>query len=243
MNQTNYTENYSMQQNSKVPQLPKETQEKLDAMESKLDKFSKEITKEFKDITAVSLLPPTQINPEERLTPEEIEKIKDWPKLREDIINKIIAKANQVDQNIFITVMDIAEVRENCFDAKYEILEMIAGGAALFDPKDFLAAIKICQVHKNMVLKKFDKYIVSYVGVGSLFRGDAKSHDIDVYISFTLVFQIYKDSKTNSPQIPNQNLYKHISILRFRTRKEAKFQPRVGKTCNARKRFLFRGLK
>ena len=197
MNQTNYTENYSMQQNSKVPQLPKETQEKLDAMESKLDKFSKEITKEFKDITAVSLLPPTQINPEERLTPEEIEKIKkrinvlviidvetkkDWPKLRDDIINKIIAKANQVDQNIFITVMDIAEVRENCFDAKYEILEMIAGGAALFDPKDFLAAIKICQVHKNMVLKKFDKYIVSYVGVGTLFRGDAKSSDIDVAI-------------------------------------------------------------
>ena len=33
-----------------------------------------------------------------------------------------------------------------------------------------------------MVLKKFDKYIFSYIAAGSLFRGDKKSFDIDVYI-------------------------------------------------------------
>src|SRR3989344_338209 len=78
--------------------------------------------------------------------------------------------------------VDIAEVRENCYDAKYEILEMIGSGAPLYDPQEFLAAVKISELHKSMVLKKFDKYIVSYVAVGSLFRGEAKSFDIDVAI-------------------------------------------------------------
>ncbi|MBS3168377.1 hypothetical protein J4216_04585 [Candidatus Woesearchaeota archaeon] len=180
-----------------VPQLPKEAQEKLDAMKSKLDKFTKAVTKESKDIMGICLLPPTKIHPEDNLPESEVEKLKkrinvliiidvetkkEWAKLRDNVIQKSVKKANEIDENLFVTVMDIAEIRENCFDAKYEVLEMIASGASLYDPKDFLAATKISEVHKNMVLKKFDKYIVSYIAVGSLFRGDAKSNDIDVSI-------------------------------------------------------------
>src|SRR3989338_6944140 len=168
-------------QDFKLPELPKEAKEKLEAMKSKLDKFSKAVTKENKDIMGIALLPPSRISPEEKLSNEEVEKLKkrinvlividvetkkDWSAIREGIISRVIKKANEVDENIFVTVMDIAEIRENCFDAKYEILEMIAAGAALYDPKDFLGALKISEVHKNMTLKKFDKYIVSYVAVG-----------------------------------------------------------------------------
>ncbi|HLC85986.1 MAG TPA: hypothetical protein VJG30_01740 [Candidatus Nanoarchaeia archaeon] len=180
-----------------IPEIPEEVKEKLNLMKNKLDKFVKDITKENKDVFAIALLPPSKINSEDRLTKEETEKLKnkinvlvlidvetkkDWSKLREAIIKNVIKKGKDLDENITPTVMDIAEVRENCYDAKYEILEMIATGAALYDPKEFLAAIKISELHKNMVLKKFDKYIVSYVGVGTLFRGDAKSFDIDVAI-------------------------------------------------------------
>ncbi len=180
-----------------MPELPKEAQEKLDTMKSKLDKFSKGLTKEVKDLIGIALLPPTRLNPEDKLTPEETEKLKkrinilvvidvenkkDWAELRDNVIKKGIKKANEIDENLFVTVMDIAEIRENCFDAKNDILEMIAAGAALYDPKDFLGALKISEVHKTMVLKKFDKYIVSYVCVGSMFRGDATSHDIDVAV-------------------------------------------------------------
>ncbi len=182
---------------SKMPELPKEVKEKLDVMKSKLDKFSQAITKENKEILGVCLLPPSKINSEEKLSKEEEEKIKnrinvlvlvddnndkDWYNLRQNIIKKVNKKAEETDSNIFSIVMDMYEVRENCFDAKYDIIEMIASGAALYDPKDFLAAVKISEVHKNMVLKKFDKYIVSYVAAGSLFRGDAKSFDIDTYL-------------------------------------------------------------
>ena len=181
----------------KMPELPKEVKEKLDAMKSKLDKFSKEIVKENKEIMAVGLLPPSKLPQDQKLSNEEAEKLKnriniliiadleekkDWYELRDKIIKNVNKKAEEIDNNIVATVMDFYEIRENCYDAKYELLEMIAAGAALYDPKDFLAAIKISEVHKTMVLKKFDKYIVSYVGAGSLFKGDAKSNDIDTYI-------------------------------------------------------------
>jgi len=182
-----------------MPELPKEVKEKLEAMKAKLDKFSKEIVKENKEIKAVSLLPPTKVNPEdqEKLSKEDLEKLrnrinvlviadleekKDWFELRDKIIKDVNKKADEIDKNIFATVMDFYEIRENCYDGKYELLEMIATGASLYDPMDFLAAVKISEYHKTMVLSKFDKYIVSYVGVGSLFRGDVKSGDIDVYI-------------------------------------------------------------
>ena len=58
---------------------------------------------------------------------------------------------------------------------------MIAMSAILYDPMDVLGALKISEVHKSMVLQKFEKYIVSYVAAGSLFRGE-KSNDIDVYV-------------------------------------------------------------
>src|SRR3990167_1457873 len=181
----------------KMPELPKEVKEKLDAMKSKLDKFSKEIVKENKEIMAVGLLPPSKLPQDQKLSNEEAEKLKnriniliiadleekkDWYELRDKIIKNVNKKAEEIDNNIVATVMDFYEIRENCYDAKYEILEMIATGAALYDPKEFLAAVKISELHKNMVLKKFDKYIVIYVGVGTLFRGDAKSFDIDVAI-------------------------------------------------------------
>ncbi len=181
----------------KMPELPKEAKEKLDAMKGKLDKYTKEITKENKEIIGVCLLPPSKIHPDEKLHPDEAEKLKnrinilvlidvetkkEWPKLRESLISGSIKKAEEMDKNLYVTVMDIAEIRDNCFDAKYEILELIAQSAILFDPKDILGALKISEVHKNMVLKKFDKYIVSYVAVGSMFRGDATSNDIDVAV-------------------------------------------------------------
>ena len=46
-----------------------------------------------------------------------------------------------------------------------------------------LAAIKIAEIHKEMVIKKFERYIVSYVLAGSLIQGRSTSKsDIDVFI-------------------------------------------------------------
>ncbi len=179
------------------PELTKEAKEKLDAMKDKLDKFSQALTKENKEVIGIALLPPSKINPEEKLPEEELKRLrnainvlvlvdlsekKDWYELRESLSKKVVKKAKEIDENLAPQLMDMYEIRESCFDGKSEILEMIAASAPIFDPKDLLGALKICEVHKNMVLKKFEKYIVSYVAVGSLFRGDAKPNDIDVAV-------------------------------------------------------------
>src|SRR3989338_1247406 len=179
-----------------IPQdIPPEAKEKLEAMKGKLDNFSKVIAKEHKEIIGVALLPPSRINPEEKLSEEETNKIKnainvlvlvdlserkDWFEVREEITKSVSKKAKEIDTNLNPQITDMYDIRESCFDGKTEILGLIAACAPLYDPKDLLGALKIAEVHKSMVLKKFEKYIVSYVAVGSLFRGDAKPNDIDV---------------------------------------------------------------
>ncbi len=184
-------------QYSQMPEIPKEAREKLEAMKGKLDKYAKAMTKDFKDdIIGVALLPPSKIDPDEKLNEEQIKKLKnainvlilidlvnkkDNVKIRDTIIKASHAKAKEIDENISPLVMDIIEIRENCLDGKYDIMEMLAVGAPLYDPKDILVALKLIEVHKSMVLKKFEKYIVAYCGGGSLFRGE-QANDIDVYI-------------------------------------------------------------
>ena len=122
----NVMESYNPNPDIQIPEIPKEVKEKLDAMRTKLEKFTKEITKENNNIFAVSLLPPSKINPEDRLTKEEQEKLKnrinllvlidvetqkDWAKLRDTVIKNVLKKSKESDENITPTVMDIAEVR------------------------------------------------------------------------------------------------------------------------------------
>lgn len=180
-----------------MPEIPKEAKEKLEAMKKKLDSYVKLMTKDFKeDILGMALLPPTKSSPEDNIPPAELEKLKnainvlilislsekkDGLKIRESIIKASHAKAKEIDENISPLVMDTIEIKENCYDSKYEILEMIAQCAPLYDPKDNIIALKLIEIHKTMVLRKFEKYIVAYCGGGSLFRGE-QANDIDVYI-------------------------------------------------------------
>src|SRR3990167_5653341 len=90
--------------------------------------------------------------------------------------------AKAIDKNILLKVRLVSEIKEDCYDARYEYLKLISLSSFVYDPIDFLGGIKVSEIHKTMVLKKFDKYIFSYIAAGSLFRGDKKSFDIDVYI-------------------------------------------------------------
>jgi uncharacterized protein (UPF0332 family)/predicted nucleotidyltransferase len=100
-----------------------------------------------------------------------------------DKLSTIILKiAEEQDKNLKPETVLLSELWQSCYDSKYEILQEMALGAPVYDT-GMLAAIKIAEVHKTMVLKKFEKYIVSYVLAGSLVRGQAtKTSDIDVFI-------------------------------------------------------------
>src|SRR3989338_242096 len=184
-------------------QVQEEIKKKFDQIKKDLEKFKDLLLKDYKkNLVGVVLLPPKQpdknfkpLYPGEK--PPEIDKNAidvlvllsnpaDKKVNKYDFADRVSIEAGKmvkgINDNIKPQVLLLDELKENCFDGKYELLRLISVGVTIYDPKDFLAAIRISEVHKSMVLRKFDKYIVSYVAAGSLFRGDKKSNDIDVYV-------------------------------------------------------------
>ncbi|MBS3163255.1 hypothetical protein J4427_01035 [Candidatus Woesearchaeota archaeon] len=180
-----------MEESRKLPELPeeipeisKEVQKKLDALKVKLEQFKKSILKEKNNnIVGISLLPPEKENKDfiNVLVLLNTDNEKDPISFIDRSIKFIEKQATEVDKNIKPRIMSLYDLKESCYDGKYEILRMIAMSAPIHDPMDVLSALRISEIHKTMSLKKFEKYIVSYVAAGSLFRGE-KSNDIDIYL-------------------------------------------------------------
>ena len=188
-------------QQPQMPELPPEVKERLDKIKAKLDKFQKIIVEKFdKYIMGLCLLPPPQEKP--GMDPEEVKKIKDEKdkvhilvliddteptkmskqELRDKLFAIIEKEAKEIDPNFLPQTLLLTELWQNCYDGKSELLQLIAMSAPVYDT-GMVSAIRIAEIHKTMVLKKFEKYIVAYVLAGSLVQGKAtKESDIDVFI-------------------------------------------------------------
>ena len=180
------------QEDELLKALPKEAKEKIQKIKKKLDKFQKEVVKKFdKYITGIALLPPSkdekgEVNKDDIntliLVDDTDSKTMDKEELKEKLSTIIIGIAKDIDSNIKVEVVILSELWQNCYDGKYETLQMIAMSAPVYDT-GMLSAIKLAEIHKTMVLKKFEKYIVSYVLAGSLVQGKAtKDSDVDVFV-------------------------------------------------------------
>lgn len=179
--------------------LPKDVQEKLESHKDKLDSFKKAIIAKFdKYIMGVALLPTPKRFPQ-GMSEDEVEKerkknnilvlIDDTEptkmskgELKEKLSVIIESIAKETDGSFAPQTLLLSEVWQNCYDAKYELLPLIALAAPIYDT-GMLSAIKIAELHKSMVIKKFEKYIVTYALAGSLVQGRATpTSDIDVWI-------------------------------------------------------------
>ncbi len=192
----------------KLPQneqkLPPELEKKLKALKEKLDKFKSNVLEKFGDyVVGITLLPPEKAmpKPDEKAAEKTEEKSKEEQKInilivvddttsqkmsKDELHHKlstIIKKmAEDIDKNIVTQCILLTELWQNSYDAKYDLNKLISLGAPIFD-SGMLQAIKIAEIHKTMVLKKFEKYILSYVLAGSLTQGKATpTSDIDVWI-------------------------------------------------------------
>jgi predicted nucleotidyltransferase/uncharacterized protein (UPF0332 family) len=175
-----------------MDKLPKEIQEQLKDIKGKIDKFQTKILEKFDNyIVGVSLLPPPKPKDGEEATKDvhllvlvDDSDSKKMSKMElKEKLSTIIAKdAEDTDKKLKPQVVILSEVWQNCYDAKYDLLKMIGISAPLYD-RGMLGAIKIAEIHKQMVLQKFEKYIVSYVLAGSLVTGRATPEsDIDVWV-------------------------------------------------------------
>jgi predicted nucleotidyltransferase len=176
--------------------LPKEAREKLERIKVLLDKFQDKVVTKFQGyIMGISLLPPTQPEKGKELTQKEKDAVnvlvllddvdsKKMSKedLREKLSTIMIKTGEDIDKSLKIETLLITDLWQACSDGKYDILKRIALSAPIFD-RGMLSAIKISEIHKQMVLEKFEHYIVSYCLAGSLVQGKAHSKsDIDVFI-------------------------------------------------------------
>lgn len=174
-----------------MPELSKEDMEKLkkklEQLKGKVEKFQKKILEKFEEyIIGIALLPPEKKESKDihlmvLVDDSDVKKMSRFE--LHDKLNSVVQKiAEDVEKDFKPQILLMGDLRENCFDAKYEILQLISLSAPFYDPRDVLKAIKVSEIHKHMVLRKFEKYVVSYVAVGSLFRGDGRGHDIDVAV-------------------------------------------------------------
>jgi len=184
-----------------VPETSEKVQKEMEKTKKELDKLKNYIIKKYPFTQAISILPPQAIPifvdeeeiPKETekhlqlymIIPEEkyVEKKKDGKRLLDELKRDIVKEIEKIKgQKIWLQIKSPVDVWENCLDSKFDITGAIAMSYPLYD-KGFLGVLRVAEIHKNLVLRKFERYVVSYVIGGSLIRGEATpTSDADVFI-------------------------------------------------------------
>lgn len=181
--------------NPAAPQSP-QIQEAIDfnKIKTKLESFKKALLKKYKFVMAISLLPAAAIplfEEEENIPPEVSqtkpmhmiviipeEEYKNIPKIKPEIIKL----AKETNENIWINIKTPVDLWNYGLDSKFEFLDAISASFPVHD-NGFLGALRVANIHKSLVLRKFEKYVTTYVIAGSLVRGTAtKDSDVDVFV-------------------------------------------------------------
>lgn len=174
-------------------EIPEEVKKEIEKIRESLKEFKKNIIKKFPYIIAIGILPPPAaplIEEEEEIQKEKDEKIIHLiivvPEEKSKDIAKIKMESIKLVQNlkpkVWLHVKSAKQLWEFAFDGKYSLIEAISMAFPLHD-KGFLGALRAASIHKTLVLKKFERYVVSYVLAGSLVREEAnKTSDVDIYV-------------------------------------------------------------
>ncbi len=84
--------------------------------------------------------------------------------------------------NLWIDTFTTSEIVQLAMDSHFEIFDLMAKAEPIYDPKELLSVMRMVVLHRNMVLQKFDRYVVCYVIAGSYIRGEAgPKSDVDTY--------------------------------------------------------------
>lgn len=191
--------NNNYQKKPAVAETPEKDQKQMEKTKKEIEKLKNSIVKKYNFVQAISVLPPQSIKDfiEEEvgddLPKEKFEKLAkkihlniivpdEKEKKIPEIKKEIVALIEKSGQDVWAYIRTPSEIWEICFDSKFELYSAIAMSFPLYD-KGFLGALRVTEIHKSMVLQKFEKYVVSYVLGGSVIRGEAeKTSDIDVFV-------------------------------------------------------------
>jgi predicted nucleotidyltransferase/uncharacterized protein (UPF0332 family) len=194
---TSYEKNKISEKNEennleKSQEYKKGEQIEIDKLKKDIDKLKSSLIKKYPFIEAIGILPPSSIKNfiEEEEIPKEAEKMvqliivipeekeKEYDKIKENIIERV----KESKKDIWINLKTVNDLWEICLDSKFDLIEAISLSYPIYD-KGILGALRVAQIHKSLVLRKFEKYVVSYVIGGSLVRGEAvPTSDVDIFV-------------------------------------------------------------
>lgn len=166
----------------------------FDKIKTKLDNLKKSILKKYDFTVFLGILPgnAAAMFEEDEAVPKEIaeskplpmimvipeEEFKNIPKIKPEIL-KLIKESKE---NIWLYIKTPVDLWNYGLDSKFEFLDAVSGSFPLHD-NGFLGALRVASIHKSLVLRKFEKYVASYVIGGSLVRGTAnKDSDVDTFV-------------------------------------------------------------
>ncbi len=179
---------------SDMPELSESVKKEMQKQKEDLEKLQKFIVKKYPFTLSIGILPPQaipKIEEEEpipenerkdkrihivQIVPEE--QFKNIPKIKKELVEY----SKNSKQKLWFHIITPEDIWNFLMDSRYDLSGAIAMAFPLFD-KGLLGALRVAEVHKSLLLKKFEKYVSSYVIAGSLVRGTAsKTSDIDVFV-------------------------------------------------------------
>jgi len=181
---------------SVVPE-PALTQKDFEKIKEKLDIFKKALLKKFPFTKSLAIIPAKAypMFEEEEIPPEMHEEIKKTKPMHiimiipeEEYKNiakikpEVISLAKESGEKLWVHIKTEVDLWNYGLDSKYSFLDAISASIPLHD-SGFLGSLRVANIHKSLVLNRFDRYIASYVIAGSLVRGTAdEKSDVDVFI-------------------------------------------------------------
>ncbi|MEK6846947.1 MAG: nucleotidyltransferase domain-containing protein, partial [Nanoarchaeota archaeon] len=178
-----------------MPQVPEELLKKADKLKEELEDFKKKLVKKFPFVHFLSVLPANSFKnfeEDEGLLPEEVAKKPlhimmlipedQFKNIQKKIKPDVLKLAKETKQELWVHIKTEIDLWNYGLDSKYEFIDAIASSFPLYD-KGLLGSLRLANIHKSLVLRKFEKYVASYVVGGSLVRGTAdKTSDVDTFV-------------------------------------------------------------
>ncbi len=180
------------------PVSEKDSQEQMakefERLKKKLDVLKKQLLKKYKFIQSIGIIP-GQAAPlfeeEEQLPPEVTDtkpihlaiiipedEYKNIAKIKPEVLKMI----QDTKENLWLHVWTPVDVFNFGQDSRFDLLDAVSSSFPVHDD-GFLGALRVTSIHKSLLLRRFDKYIATYVVAGSLIRGTADPEsDIDAFV-------------------------------------------------------------
>lgn len=175
--------------------VPSEHVKEAEKVREQLEDLKKKIVKKFPFTLSLSILPAPAFpifEEEEGLTKEEIARKplhlymivpeEEYSNIAKKIKPELVKIIQESKQNVWIHIKTPIDVWNYGLDSKFDMIDAVGASYPLHD-KGFLGAIRVANIHKTLVLRKFEKYVATYAVGGSLARGTAdKDSDVDTFV-------------------------------------------------------------